>query len=410
MKILLVHEFYRSSSPSGEDRVYQLEQKLLMNSGMDVSTVRFKNDWIGTEKGPSKLKTAMCTPWSPLGQMIVRDAIERFKPDVVHFHNTFPIISQSAIWEAKKLGVATVQTLHNYRWYCANGLLLRNEQACTLCLRYGPWPAMVYRCYRDSLLATIPLVMNISLHRLLRTASKAVSQLIVLTQFAKNELMKAGIPSKIISVKSNFFSDPFLEIGEAEIRQLRMNREWIFIGRLKEEKGVQFLPQVWEKLSDEAPVLRIIGDGPMKKRLKREVKDRNLDGKIIFEGHQRHENVKRSLLNAQLLIFPSICYEGFPLTIGEAYASGVPVAASRIGAAGAIVKDQQTGILFEPGDVDDMAQKLRDLIREPRRIKRMGRNARLEYDKYYTPRKNLENLIGIYEKAISRRNNMNKFP
>lgn len=400
MKLLLVHEFYRSSNPSGEDKVYQMEQDLLMNAGIVLQTVKFRNDWIGTKKGPSHLMTALCTPWSPMGQRKLKDVIGRFKPDVVHFHNTFPMISQSAIWEAKRQGVATVQTLHNYRWFCANALLLRNERVCTLCLRNGPWPALFHRCYRNSLLATIPLVLNISLHRLLKTASRAINQLIVLTPFAKKEWVKAGIPHQKISVKANYFNDPFGDKGEKKKIRPSQKRHWIFIGRLKEEKGVQFLPQVWEKLKEEAPVLRIVGDGPMRNRLKDEVKYRKLDKKILFEGYLPHGNVKRLLLNAELLIFPSICYEGFPLAIGEAYASGVPVASSGIGAAGSLINDHHTGILFEPGDVDDMTRKLKALIKAPNLLKTMGINARSEYKKNYTPQNNLNTLFDIYEKAI----------
>jgi len=404
MKILLVHEFYRSCSPSGEDTVFLREQGLLSNAGYEVNTLSFSNDSIGTAAGPSLLKTALSTPWSSMGRKLLRSAVDRFKPDVVHFHNTFPVLSQAALWEARRCGAATVQTLHNYRWFCANGLLMRNGAICEICLRKGPWPALQHRCYRNSLVATFPLVINIALHRWLRTAWRAVDQLVVLTSFAKQQLISMGIPKDLVFVKPNFFSDPYGK-GNAEIKwDPQRERNWIFVGRLKEEKGVQYLPETWERLGPGAPVLHIVGDGPLQDALMEEVRSRHLKEKIVFEGFQPPERVLGIFKQAGLLIFPSVCYEGFPLTIGEAFAAGVPVAASRIGAMASLIKDGQTGVLFEPGHVGDMGRKLVTLQEKSKRLAEMGRLARAEYEAHYTPSRNLELLVELYRTALDLRN------
>ncbi|MEJ5366526.1 MAG: glycosyltransferase family 4 protein [Desulfosoma sp.] len=404
MKILLVHEFYRSSSPSGEDAVFRKEADLLARSGQHVRLLSFANDAIGTPAGPSLFRTALSTPWSLMGRKMVRDTVRRFRPDVVHFHNTFPVFSQAALWEARKSGAAVVQTLHNYRWFCANGLLLRGGTVCDICLYKPPVAALRHRCYRGSLTATLPLVVNIVLHRLLQTARRAVDQLVVLTPFAKRQLTRLGIPGDLVSVKPNFFDD-FTPPGESPNRwEPGRAQSWIFVGRLKEEKGVQLLPRVWERLGPHRPLLRIVGDGPLRERIASEIQSRGLENVLVLEGLQPPSRVQELLKTSGLLVFPTLWYEGFPLTLGEAYAAGVPVAGSRIGAVESLVREGRTGVLFRPGDVEDMAAVLRRLLEEPARLEDMGRKARREYEEHYTPDRNLSMLLEIYQKAMARRN------
>lgn len=208
MKILLVHEYYRSSSPSGEDKVYEKEMKLLKDSGLKVESLVFRNDWIGTKQGHSVLKTALYTPWSPVGKSMIRDAIRKFHPDVVHFHNTFPVFSQSAIIQAKRMGVPTVQTLHNFRTICAQAILMRNSNICNECVvKKSSLPALTHRCYRNSFFATLPLALNISLHRILKTWQTKVDRIIVLSEFNRKVFESAGFPVDKLRVKPNFFKD-----------------------------------------------------------------------------------------------------------------------------------------------------------------------------------------------------------
>ena len=393
MRVLLVHEYYRSSAPSGEDRVFENEKSLLALNDVGVKTVTVRNDMIGTSQGPSLFRTALYTIWSPFGVRLMREAILRYKPDVVHFHNTFPLLSQSAIYQAKKMGIATVQTLHNFRWICANAMLLGKDGLCERCIDCYPWPALMRRCYRDSLWATLPLALNIGLHRFMKTWNRKVDRFIVLSEFSKIKFIEAGLPSEKIAVKPNFIEDVSVNCG-------RKDGSWIYVGRVTEEKGVQFIPQVWNRMGDNAPILIIVGDGPYRAKLKKEIAGIGLQQKIIFHGQCVPDDVRRLIGKASLLLFPSIWYEVFGLVIVEAYQQGVPVAAAKIGTPAFIVRDGETGVHFKPGDVADMADRLSALAKNPDVLIRMGRKARAEYEAYYTPEKNLKCLLEIYEEAI----------
>ncbi|MBU4286602.1 MAG: glycosyltransferase family 4 protein [Proteobacteria bacterium] len=394
---MLVHEYYRSSSPSGEDRVFEREKELLQQNGLTVETLIFKNDFIGTKYGPSVFKTALYTAWSPIGKRMVKEAVHKFSPDLVHFHNTFPVLSQSAIYQAKKMGCATVQTLHNFRTVCAQAMLMRPEGICEKCIGKYPWPALADKCYRDSMPATAPLAANIALNRFLKTWQTKVDRIIVLSEFNKNKFIEAGFPAGKIRVKPNFFEDNMQDNNYGKDKE----NNWLCIGRLKEEKGVQFLPAVWKRLGEKAPLLRIVGDGPYLETLKSEINSLGLDKKIILHGHCSSEQVQELLRKSSLLVFPSIWYEGFPLVIGEAYAAGVPVAASKIGTPAHIVQNNITGVHFQPGDIDDMVKQLSFLIEHPDLLGEMGRNARKEYESKYTPERNFQMIKEIYQEAIN---------
>jgi glycosyltransferase involved in cell wall biosynthesis len=394
LSILLVHEYYRTSSPSGEDKVFEREKALLEQKGVRVETLIFENDYIGTRKGPSLLRTALYTPWSPTGRRLVRRAIDELHPDLVHFHNTFPVISQSAIVQASKMSIPTVQTFHNFRAFCAQGMLMLANGICEKCLARYPWAALNYRCYRGLVSATLPLFLNIALHRLLRTWENHVDRFIVLSDFNKKKFIQAGFPANKLRVKPNFFNPSVACTCDKSLH------DWVFVGRLSSEKGVKLLPEVWQKLDRDAPVLHIVGDGPERTTLQQRIGQLGLDNKMILHGKCAPQRVDYILAKSSLLIFPSIWYEGFPLVIGEAYAAGVPVAAANIGTPAHIVREGITGVHFQPGNADDMVYQLRLLRNNPERLQEMGINARIEYENKYTPEINYRIVREIYKEAI----------
>lgn len=394
MKVLLVHEYYRSSAPSGEDRVFENEKKLLEYNGIDVQILKFENDSIGSPDGPSVFKAALYTPWSPIGVRQIKSAIKSFNPDVVHFHNTFPVLSQSAIYQAKKMGVATVQTFHNFRSICANAMLMGSDGICEECIGTYPYKSISRRCYRNSLLATVPLALNIALNRYRRTWQTQIDRFIVLSEFNRNKFVEAGFPEHKLCVKPNFFND-------TDNFNVSKDGSWIFVGRLSKEKGVHLLPQVWKKLGEVAPVLNVVGSGPLYDSLKNDIENECLGSKVILHGQCRADEVELLLARASLMVFPSVWFEPFGLVIGEAYRQAVPVAASKIGTPAFTVKDGYSGVHFISGDVDDMTQKLKYVIDNKNQLDAWSHNARKEYEDFYSPARNFERLIEIYNEAIS---------
>lgn len=400
MKILLVHNFYGSSAPSGENTVFAAEKKLLEEHGHEVSEYTRHSDEIRSQGVWGTLKGALSTPWNPFSRVKIRCIIEREKPDVMHVHNIFPLLSPAIFHSARSSATATVLTLHNYRTLCASGIPMRQGNSCTECIDLrSALPAMRFGCYRQSRLSTWPLTAMIALHRKLGTWQKHVDAFIALTEFQKGLLVQGGLPLDRIHVKPHFYLNPPLP-QTWNIRGKRV----IFIGRLSEEKGVEHLLEAWKNWpGQEAPYLDIIGDGPLREKLQSMVQNTGLDKKINFSGQLTFAETQRQLAHSRLLILPSIWFEGFPMVIREAFSLGVPVAASNLGSMPCIVNNGEDGVLFAPGDSKDLLQKVSALWKDQEKLATMAENARKEFESKYTSEANYKILMGIYQKAIEHR-------
>ena len=385
MKILLAHNYYQQSG--GEDGVFAAEKELLLRKGHEVVSYIDNNERITTL---SKISAAKETIWSSFSYSQVRLIIRETKPDIVHFHNSFLLISPAAYYACKDEGVTIIKTLHNYRLLCPNALFYRNDSLCEDCLgKSFPWPGILHACYRNSRSQTMGVATMLALHRLRGTWQKQIDQYIVLSQFAYRKFILGGLPQNKITVKPNFHVDQGIST------QLR--RYVLFVGRLTLEKGIRTLLQAWNLCR--LP-LKIIGEGPLKDDFKNEI-NKFPNPTIEFLGNKPHDTVLNYMRNAKCLIFPSNCYENFPLTILEAFACGVPVIASRIGSLIEIIQDGETGLFFNPGDALNLAYKITWLWDHPEEAKRMGLRARQEYELKYTPEKNYEMLMDIYQQALS---------
>lgn len=339
---------------------------------------------------------AFSTPWNPFSLRGIRRVLETEKPDIMHVHNTFPLLSPAIFRAARGLNTATVLTLHNYRTFCAAGIPMRNGQVCTECLdSLSSLPSLKYGCYRNSRLATLPMVAMIELHRKLKTWKNDVDAFIALTEFQKEKMTNAGLPRDQILVKPHFYNDPPnpLPINDRELYV-------VYIGRLGDEKGVGVLLKAWEIWGDDAPELKIVGDGPLLKDLCGFVKETGIDNKVSFYGQLPFQETQSLLQKSMVLILPSLCFEGFPMTIREAFAHGVPVVASDLGALPFIVKDGHTGILFPPGNAYELYHATREVVSDPVRNETLAMNARAEFDKKYTAGTNHEIMLNIYSKAM----------
>lgn len=384
MKILLVHNEYRE--PGGEEKVVEAEARLLRERGFDVKELRFRSSEVA---GPlSKLKVAWQLPHSEESKKRVAAEIAAFRPQLMHVHNFFPLATPSVFEAAREANVRSVLTLHNYRILCANGLFLRDGKPCELCVPEGPGPAVRYRCYQKSLVGSVAVARMIRHHRAERTWHEMVDRFIVLTEFSKSRYSKAGLPMEKFRVKPNFLFEP----GKADSAPAAGNFQVLFVGRLSGEKGLSTLLAA-KKISKDFE-LHIVGEGPQAPEVQvAAAKDQS----IIWHGRLSSEKVYERMRAASLVVFPSECYENFPIVLLEAMALARPVLVSKIGGLPEIVEEGKTGRLFPPGNPRELARAIQEMIDSPTHTATMGRAGRERFLARYTAEKNISQLKEIYE-------------
>lgn len=389
MKILLIHNFYRH--PGGEDVAFRSEADLLRSKGHQVFEFTENNSKLSREH---MLKAATNAVWSRESYHNIRNVISRVKPDIAHFHNTFLRISPAAYYACKEAGIPVVQTLHNYRLICPNALLMRNGKVCEECIRKMiPWPGVLYGCWRQSRVQTMVVSTMLAVHRQLRTWTEQVDAYVALTEFGRQKFVQGGIPVEKIAVKPNFVHpDP----GERPFND--KGAFALFVGRLSVEKGIQTLLRAW-KSAQHIP-LKVVGDGPLRSLMNN---DEQSTG-VVFLGRRPRNEIMTLMKESRFLIFPSEWYETFGLSIIESFACGRPVIASRLGAMAEIVEDGHTGLLFEAGSAEDLAEKVIWAWNHPDKMAEMGQNARSVYLEKYTAEKNYSQLMDIYYRVIVSKN------
>jgi glycosyltransferase involved in cell wall biosynthesis len=386
MNVLIAHNFYQNAG--GEDQCVAAEIAMLKQFGHEVTEYRLHNKTI---ENMSNVEVAARTIWNAQTYRELRALFRAQRPQIAHFHNTFPLISPAAYYAARSENVRVVQTLHNFRLSCANAVLFRNDRVCEECIgKSVPWPAILHKCYRDSRAASAAVAAMLTVHRGLGTWQKAVDLYVALTEASRSKLIAAGLPADKIAVKSNFaYPDPGPGAGGGGYA--------IYVGRLSAEKGVTTLLEAWRLLDGRLP-LKIVGDGP----LAGAVREAALQNSAVeWLGHVALDSVYELIGGATALILPSQCYENFPRVIIEAFAKGTPVIASNLGAMAEIVDDGRTGLRFQPGNPADLAAKIKRIQGDPETLARMRRAARHDFERHFTVDANCQALMKIYEQAIN---------
>lgn len=386
-RILLIHNLYGSSSPSGENQVFENEKKLLSSRGHKVHCFTRNSDEIRNAGLIGTIKGGLATPWNPFARRELEKVLSKFKPHIAHIHNTFPLISPSIF--AALSDVKTVITLHNYRYFCVNGIPMRDSKPCTECLNRGnAIPALVHGCYRKSRVATLPLALSSTQLRINKTLQKYVDGYIAFSDFQKEKLVQQGLNRSKIFLKPNFNS------VELEYDHYQ-NREQIvlFVGRLSDEKGLLDLLIAWKKMRIPGFQLEIVGEGENKGKYLDLVKEVN---NIKFLGRLSPEETQVKISKSKLLVVPSVCYEGYPMVLTEAFAAGTPVAVSNMGPLPEIVKNV-SGAVFRHSDPENLREVLSDVLHRPKKLQFMSHRGRQLYIEILTPEKNYERLISIYD-------------
>ncbi|MDG3064864.1 glycosyltransferase family 4 protein [Thauera mechernichensis] len=378
--------------PSGENLVVDSENDLLRTRGHLLEKFTRQSDDILRQGRFGKIKGALSTPWNPWSATKIQEIINRCNPDICHVHNTFPLISPS-IFRAIGKRSARVLTLHNYRLVCPAAIPMRDGKVCTECIDHkSVIPSLNHGCYRDSRIATIPLALNIALHRWLGTWKHDVDAFIALSDFQKQIIADAGLPEHKIHVKPNFYpgTPPVVPWSEREDYV-------VFVGRLSAEKGAATLIDAWRQWGESAPQLRLVGDGPLRSDLEKKA----VGLPIRFLGQMPADKAQEQISKAKLLVLPSECFETFGLVVIEAFAFGTPVAVSNIGPLPSIVVDGSCGVVFPTGQPRAMLESVRSVWTQPSKLESMGQYVRKEFEKKYTEDANYEILMRIYGAAIA---------
>jgi len=384
MRVLKVHNHYLHEG--GEDRVFAAEIDLLTSHGHDVRSYTRDNEDL---RGVGNARLAATTLWSTRTFREVSGLLAAERHDVVHVHNTLPLVSPSVYHAARRAGVPVVQTLHNYRLLCPAATFLRDGRACEDCLgKRFAWPGVAHACYRRNRGATAVIATTYAAHGLVGTFRSTIDRYIALTEFGREKFIAGGLPGTRISVRPNYLADdPGVGDGRGGYA--------LFVGRLSVEKGIATLLSAWRRLEGRIP-LRIVGDGPLAAAVAEAT--RSLPG-VTWLRSLPHPDALAQMRGATALVLPSEAYEAFPLTVVEAFASGTPVVATDIGAMREIVQHGETGLRFAFGDANELAERVERLFALPEERQRMGMAARARYLAAYTRDRAYDSLMEIYRFA-----------
>jgi glycosyltransferase involved in cell wall biosynthesis len=379
LRILVVHNRYQLAG--GEDAVVDAEIELLRRNGHAVEAYLRDNRELRDMNAFNAFAQSL---WSRRTGDDLAAVAREFRPDVIHAHNTFALVSPSVYWQASRMGVPVVQTLHNFRLLCVQAMFLYDNKVCEDCLGRLPWRGVARKCYRDSGLQSAAVATMLGMHRALGTYRHKVTRYIALNEFCRRKFIEGGLPASRIAVKPNFV--------DIERPPARVRSGGLYVGRLAAEKGIDVLIGAVPKLPRVS--LDVIGTGPESRKLEAVPQINRL-------GWLQPDDIYERMRRAAYLVMPSIWYENFPRTLLEAFANGLPVIASRLGALSELIEHGRTGLLFEPGSADDLARHLAWAESFPQKMRVMGENARAVYEARFTPRENYGQLMAIYEEALA---------
>ncbi|MCS6794387.1 MAG: glycosyltransferase family 4 protein [Raineya sp.] len=384
MKILLLHNYY--TQRGGEDVVFEAEKKLLTQKGHEVETLTFQNQKL--KNLSQKLKTSFTSIYNCHSAKLLAQKIDEFQPQLLHVHNFWKEASPAVYYTAKHKNIPVVQTLHNFRLICANALLLRQNQPCELCVKkILPLSAIRYGCYENRFISAQITFLS-SIHKVLGTWKNLVSHYITLTEFAKRKFLNSSLnlQENQISVKPNFVEDRGWIGGEGR------ENFFLYVGRLSAEKGIQTLLEAtkFHKFR-----LEIIGGGELE-YLVREYS--HFNSNIVYQGFCQQDFILEKLKKSKALIFPSVWYEGLPLTLLESFSTGTPIIISDLDNLNNLVINCFNGLHFQTGNSQDLAQKIAYFEKNHDFL--WYENARKTYEQNYTPEISYQKLLAIYQRIL----------
>ncbi|MGW4238326.1 glycosyltransferase [Streptomyces sp. NPDC004749] len=395
MHVLVAHNRYSSAQPSGENRVVDQEVGLLRAAGHRVEVFERRSDDIAARSLWGKAAVPLLVPWNPAVRTELTARLRAERPDVVHVHNVFPLLSPAVLAACADAGVPVVATLHNYTQVCPPGTLHRDGRPCTECVgSAASLPAVRHGCYRNSRLATVPLAVGLTVNR--RRWWSGVERFFCISAAQRDILARSGMPADRLVVKHNFVPEP-------GTRRAGAGEHLLFLGRLAEAKGVRLLMAAWDEIAADGGVgvpLVLAGAGPLEGEVTAWAAGRD---DVRYVGLYDPAQCRRAVARSVAVVAPSMARETFGLVVAEAMAAGVPAVAAGHGAFVELVEDGVTGLLHRPGEPASLASRLRRIVTERARNREMGEAARRRYEQYFSPAVGLERLEDEYRSAIAGR-------
>lgn len=389
MNVLIIHNSYQQ--PGGEDVLVAQESRLLERNGHRVTLYKRSNDEINGLSFGQRLGLISRMVSATDSKLAVRDILRDLKPDLVHIHNTFLMVSPSAYEACQEEHVPVVQTLHNYRLLCPAATFYRDAGPCEECVTHSLLRSVRHACYRDSRAMSGAIALMLKTHRSRQTWNKQIDAYIAISGFVREKYIQAGFPASKITVKPNFVDpDPGERSGSGDYA--------LFLGRLSPEKGLLTLLEAWKRLPSPVPLV-IAGDGPMRQRLEAEAAKQTLRC-VRFAGRLKREDAYLAMKKAAFVVVPSVWDEPFGMVVAEAFACGTPVVGAFAGSIQEMIEDQVTGLHFARGDPDALAKKVAWAWEHLPEMAAMGKAARQVYENRYTANTNYDLLMNIYDSAL----------
>jgi glycosyltransferase involved in cell wall biosynthesis len=392
MKILLVHNRYRSAAPSGENRVVDQEAEALAALGHEVRRFGRSSDEIEQWSLAKKASLPARTIWNWEASRDLTSVLRGYQPDIVHVHNTFPLLSAAVLYACRSAGVPVVATIHNYKLACANGTFFRQGAVCHDCAGKLPLRGVRHGCYRDSAAATAPVALAMGLHR--NAWRSLVSAYVMISASQRDLLRDVGLPADRVFVRYNL-------IPRRDRPRADRSPVVVYAGRLDEPKGVRLLMAGWDSYlqgsADPGLGLVIAGGGPLGDEVGAWAASRP---SVTLKGTLSPQDCAAVISQARAVVLPSVWEETFGLVAVEAMAAGVPPVAAGHGSFAELITHGVDGVLFTPGDPAALGSAIADADSHPQQYETYGELARKTYEERFDPERSLEDLLKVYRFAI----------
>jgi len=337
-----------------------------------------------------KLKAGINILYSLEAKEKIEKLLKRKRPDIVHLNNIYHQISPSILDIFARHDIPTVMTLHDYKLVCPSYMMMVEGKICEKCKEGRYYWCFLKKCTKSSYLKSLLNTFEMYLHHKILHIYDKVNVFIAPSMFLKSKIEEMGFGGKLVHLPN------FINLDRFEPSYSWEEKTMVYFGRLSPEKGLFTLLKAVNKLKVR---LKIIGEGPIRRELEKKAGEN-----VYFLGYMPHRSLKGEIKKAMAVVLPSEWYENYPFSILESFALGKPVIGSAIGGIPELITNGKTGFLFEPGNVEDLADKISQLMKDRKLIKEMGKYAREKVEQKCSPETHYEKLMKIYKSAIRKHN------